>query len=51
MENYTPPNPIIEEQCTSIFEIPNTEKNQRKLRIKFMRVPEKLGIWIMQKVN
>lgn len=37
MENYTTLTQFIEEQCTR-FEIPNTEKNQRKLRIKFTRV-------------
>ena len=44
MENYTTLTQFIEEQCTR-FEIPNTEKNQRKLRIKFTRVLKKLGIW------
>jgi len=44
MENYTTLTQFIEEQCTK-FEIPNTEKNQRKLRIKFTRTLKKLGIW------
>lgn len=44
MENYTTLTQFIEKQCTR-FEIPNTEKNQRKLRIKFTRVLKKLGIW------
>ena len=44
MENYTTLTQFIEEQCTR-FEIPNTEKNQRKLRIKFTRTLKELGIW------
>ena len=44
MENYTTLTQFIEEQCTR-FEIPNTEKNQRKLRIKFTRTLRKLDIW------
>lgn len=44
MENYTTLTQFIEEQCTR-FEIPNTEKNQRKLRIKFTRALKKLNIW------
>ena len=27
------------------FDIPNTEKNQNKLRIKFTRTLQKLGYW------
>ena len=44
MENYTTLTQFIEEQCTR-FEIPNTEKNQRKLRIKFTRALRELDIW------
>ena len=44
MENYTTLTQFIKEQCTR-FEIPNTEKNQRKLRIKFTRALRELDIW------
>lgn len=44
MPMYTTLTQFIEEQCTR-FEIPNTEKNQRKLRIKFTRTLKELDIW------
>ena len=35
---------FVEEQLTR-FDIPNTEKNHNKLRIKFTRTLKELGIW------
>ena len=35
---------FVEEQLTK-FDIPNTEKNHNKLRIKFTRTLKELGIW------
>lgn len=44
MTQYTTLSQFVEEQLTR-FEIPDTEKNQNKLRIKFTRELKKLGMW------
>lgn len=44
MIKYTTLTEFVEEQLTK-FEIPDTEKNRNKLRIKFTRTLKEIGIW------
>lgn len=41
---YTTLTQFVDEQLTK-FKIPNNEKNQNKLRVKFTRTLKKLGLW------
>jgi len=44
MIQYTTLTQFVDEQLTT-FKIPNNEKNQNKLRIKFTRTLKKMGLW------